>query len=220
MIQEYSFGNQAFQAYLAKPGTNHGPGVLVCHAWWGLTKIFMDVCDLLAIEGFVALAPDLFHGKIAKTIDEAKALRSQVNRVQAKREVRASLDYLSAHGAVSGNAMGSIGFSYGCGFAMEAARLRPKQVKAVTLFYGTGGGKLDKTQAFYQGHFAEKDEWGANPKKAGKLEERIRSANLDLEFYVYPDTTHWFFEPDNKAYNPGAAQLAWKRTIAFLRERL
>lgn len=101
---------------------------------------------------------------------------------------------------------------------MEAARLRPKIVKAVTLFYGTGGGKLDKVQAVFQGHFAEKDEWGANPKKAKKLENRIRSEDLEAEFHIYPGTSHWFFEENNDAYNNEAAQLAWQRTVKFMRE--
>ena len=114
----------------------------------------------------------------------------------------------------------SIGFSYGFSFAMEAARLRPQVVKAVSLFYGTGGGKLDKTQAIFQGHFAEKDEWGANQVKAKKLEERIRSAGQETEFYIYPGLNHWFFEEDNQAYNQDAAGLAWQRCVTFMRKHL
>jgi carboxymethylenebutenolidase len=219
-MQECSYRDQTFQAYKATPKSGQGNGVLVCHAWWGLTDVFINVCNRLAAEGFVALAPDIFHGKTARTIEEAKSLRSQVNRSQAKKEVRAALDCLQTHSAVVGDCLGAIGFSYGCSYAMEAARLRPKVVKAVALFYGTGGGKLDKTQAVFQGHFAEKDEWGANPAKAKKLEERIRREGQEAEFYIYPGVAHWFFEENNEAYNREAAELAWQRCVTFLREHL
>lgn len=72
---------------MATPASNSGIGILVCHAWWGLTDVFVNVCDRLASEGIVALVPDLFHGETAQTIDEAKNLRSQVNRSEAKKEV-------------------------------------------------------------------------------------------------------------------------------------
>jgi carboxymethylenebutenolidase len=219
-MQEFSYGDQSFQAYLATPTASSGAGILIFHSWWGLTNIFKCVCDRLAADGFVALAPDLFHGATAQTIDEAKHVRSQVDRSSVKKEVRAAIDYLKTHSAVSGEHLGAIGFSYGCSYAMESARLRPKIVKAVTLFYGTGGGKLDKTQSVFQGHFAENDEWGANPKKAEKLAQRIRDANQEAVFYVYPDTTHWFFEEGNAAYDEDAAQLAWQRTVAFMTEQL
>ena len=219
-MQDFIFNDQSFRGYIALPPSQSGPGVLVCHAWWGLTPFFTQVCDNLATEGFIALAPDLFHDATAQTIEEAKQLRSQVDRKQTKKEVRTAIDYLSAHSAVSVAHLGTVGFSYGCGYAIEAARLRPKIVKAISLFYGTGGGKLDKTQAVFQGHFAENDEWGANPKKAQRLEKRITDANQTAHFYIYPETTHWFFESDNEAYNDEAAQLAWRRTIKFLHEQL
>ena len=219
-MQEYTFGNQSFQAYETIPKSGQGTGILVCHAWWGLTDVFINVCNRLAAEGFVTLAPDIFHGETAETIKEAQSLRSKINRSQAKKEVRAALDYLQSHPAVVGDYLGAIGFSYGCSYAIEAARLRPKVVKAVALFYGTGGGKLDQTQAIFQGHFAEKDEWGANPMKAKKLEERIQSAGQEAEFYIYPGVTHWFFEENNEAYNQEAAELAWERSVAFMRDHL
>ncbi|MEM7128738.1 MAG: dienelactone hydrolase family protein [Chloroflexota bacterium] len=219
-MQEFTINDQSFQGYISYPKSQSGPGVLVFHAWWGLTPFFTQVCDNLANRGFVALAPDLFHGETAHTIDQAKELRSQTDRKKAKIEARVAIDYLGTHTAGSNSMLASIGFSYGCAFALEAARLRPNLVNSVSLFYGTGGGKFDKTQAVFQGHFAENDEWGANPKKAQSLEKRINDANQTAQFYVYPSTTHWFFEPDNEAYNKEAAELAWQRTVTFLTERL
>ena len=219
-MEAFTFNNQSFQGYIAFPRSQSGKGILVYHAWWGLTNFFVQICDSLAKEGFVSLAPDLFHGATANTIDGAKKLRSQIDRKEAKKEARAAIDYLSTHAAVSSHHLGAIGFSYGCGYAVESARLRPKIVRAISLFYGTGGGNLDKTQAVFQGHFAENDEWGASPQKAQALEKRIIAANQTATFHVYPDTTHWFFEDDNEAYNDEAAQLAWQRTVEFMHTQL
>jgi len=219
-MQLFTYMDQSFQGYMASPESDRGPGVLVFHAWWGLTEVFTDVCDRLASAGFVALAPDLFHGATARTIDEAKTLRTQVNRPAAKKQTRTAIDYLASHPAVAGDHLGAVGFSYGSSFAMESARLRPSIINAVILFYGTGGGKLDKTRAEFQGHFAEHDEWGANPEKAAKLETRIKAADQEAEFYIYPDTTHWFFEKNHPAYDAAAAQLAMRRAIEFLQLKL
>ncbi|MEM7033759.1 MAG: dienelactone hydrolase family protein [Chloroflexota bacterium] len=219
-MQSFSYNNQTFQAYLAQPEQAAKATVLVFHAWWGLTPFFTGICDRLAKAGFTSLAPDFFQGNTAQTIEEAQALRSQADRKQAKKVVRTAIDFLATFETQNESAIGTIGFSYGCGFAIEAARLRPARVKAVTLFYGTGGGKLDKTKAVFQGHFAEHDEWGATPKKAQKLEQRIIEANQTATFYIYPDKTHWFFEADNPAYDASAAQLAWQRTIDFLDKQI
>lgn len=219
-MPRFTHSAQSFSGHLALPESGQHPGVLLFHAWWGLNEFFLRTCERLTTEGFVVLAPDLFNGSVARTIDEAQKLRSQVDRKFVKKQVRAALDFLAAHEAVTGEYLGTVGFSYGASYALECARLRPKLVNSVTLFYGTGGGKLDKTNALFQGHFAENDEWGANPKKVDKLKERIEGAGQGAQFYIYPSTTHWFFEDDQYAYDEEAAELAWQRTVDFMKERL
>jgi carboxymethylenebutenolidase len=195
--------------------------VLLLHAWWGLTPFFKQLCDRLAGQGFVALAPDLYHGATAQTIDEALQLRDSLERNQTNKEVLAAVDYLLAHSAIHQPRLGVIGFSLGTRFALEAARSRPQTVKAVVLFYGKGGGKVDKTQAAYLGHFAEQDEWGADQKKVEKLAADLRAAQRETLFYTYPGTEHWFFEADRPdVYRPEAARLAWERTVEFLHKQL
>lgn len=95
-----------------------------------------------------------------------------------------------------------------------------REVAAVTAFYGTRKGDYRKPQADVLGHFAEDDKW-VPLKSVRNLETQIRSAGRKAIFHVYPGTKHWFFEKDRPgSYNPKAAQLAWKRTIAFFRKNL
>jgi len=212
--------SDSLRGYLALPDSGAGAGILMLHAWWGLNDFFKQTCDRLAGEGFVVLGPDLYHGAVARTIEEAKRLRQSLDSNVAGAEVTAALDLLKAHKALISSRVGMIGFSLGCSFALSAARSQPKFVKAVVLFYGTGGGKLDKTDAAFLGHFAENDEWGAGVQKVNALKERIQSANRPVEFYFYEKTKHWFFEEDRPEYDKKAARLAWERTIQFLHAQL
>jgi carboxymethylenebutenolidase len=191
------------------------------HAWWGLTDFFRAVCERLASEGFVALAPDLYHGATAATIEEAKSLRSTVDRTVTNKELKAAVEYLCANEAVSSPQIGVIGFSLGGNYALWLARNRPEAIRAVVLFYGMGGGKFSNTQATFLGHFAESDEWGAGLDKARSLEDRLRAAGRDVTFHTYAGTEHWFFEADRPAaYSADAARLAWERTVEFMRNQL
>jgi len=209
--------------YLAVPRSGNGAGVLVLHAWWGLNDFFRDFCDRLAQEGFVALAPDLFSGKIARTIEEAERLLSQGNEEQdVSPMVLPAVDDLSKHPAVTGNGLGIVGFSMGAYWALWIAQQKPELIRAVTLFYGTDGGSGDyrQSQAAYLGHFAETDPYETNS-GIQELEKNLKGANRPTTFYTYPGTGHWFAEKDRPdAYNAQAAQRAWDRTTAFLHDQL
>ena len=219
-MHEFSVAGGTAKGYLAIPESGTGPGVVVLHAWWGLTEFFKEICRRLAKEGFVALAPDLYGGATASTIGEAKRLRSAMDRNMANKGLQAALDYLRSHPAVSGSNVGLIGFSLGGHLALWLARNKPKEVAAVVVFYGTGGGSFAKVQAAFLGHFAEKDPY-ASARSVQKLEERLQSAGREVTFHVYPGTGHWFFEEDRPdAYDADAARLAWERTVKFLQARL
>jgi len=209
--------------YLALPPSGKGAGVLVLHAWWGLTDFMRDFCDRLAQEGFVALAPDLFSGKVARTIKEAEQHHSSFDEEQVVPPiVLAAVDELRKHPAVTGNGWGTVGFSLGAYWALWLAQQKPELIRAVTLFYGTngGGGDFRQSKAAFLGNFAEADPY--EPAEGIKaLEKNLESANRPTTFYTYAGTGHWFFEKDRQdAYRPQAAQLAWERTIAFLHEQL
>ena len=213
---------QTTQGYLALPSVGTGPGVLVLHAWWGLTDVIRDVCDRLAALGFVAYAPDLYHGQLATTIAEAerlvKALDSNAER--AKAEISAAIDTLAAYSSDQNTSIGVVGFSLGAAYALQLSGAEPERVRAVVLFYGTGDGDFARAQAIYLAHFAGNDPYEPAESVAW-LADALTSAGRSATFYRYDGVGHWFFEPDRvDAYNEAAATLAWERTVTFLHANL
>lgn len=206
--------------YLALPSNGAGPGVLVLHAWWGLNDFFRQLCDRLAAEGFVALAPDLYGGKIAETVDEAERLLQESDSASMQSAALGAIAYLRQLPAVRGAGLGEIGFSMGGYWALLLSTLAPEQVAAAVLFYGNGEGDFTKARAAYQGHFAESDPWEPD-EGVRALETALHAAGRAVTFYTYPGAGHWFFESNRPdAYHPEASALAWERTIAFLHEHL
>lgn len=206
------------EGYLAIPDTGQGPGVLVLHAWWGLNETIKGVCDRLAQEGFVAFAPDLYHGQVAATIAEAERLSGQAEAGPIKADITAAIDLLCQHTAPVDCKLGVVGFSFGAYFALELAVDEPDRIRAVVLFYGTGEDDHTGSQAAYLGHFAADDDYEPTEVVAG-LEASLKAAGRPVTVYRYEGVGHWFFEPDRTdAYHQAAAELAWERTIAFLKE--
>jgi carboxymethylenebutenolidase len=202
-------------AYLAKP-QHSGPGILVLHAWWGLKPFFKQVCDRLAEQGFVVLAPDLYQGRIAKTIDEAKALMEQRDSELMGDTVKAAKDYLVSLRA--DKPIGVVGFSMGASWSLDVAS-NEKDVAAAVLFYGSGGVDFSKVSAKVLGHYAEVDEWEPlDDIKA--MEADMKAAGLDVTFHFYPKVGHWFVEEDRPEYDSASTLLAWSRTFEFLRSNL
>ena len=216
-------GQSQNRAYLAKPERGPGAGVLVLHAWWGLSPIFIDVCDRLAEAGFVTLAPNLYSSDVtATTIPEAEALVAAHDRAPAEAEavVRAAAEHLLGLPEVTANQIGVIGFSLGAYWALQLSQVRPHDIRAVVVFYGTDDGEYGAARAAYLGHFAENDDFEPLD-SVGALEEKIRAAGREVTFHLYPGTGHWFFEPNQPdAYDVQAAALAWQRTLDFLKAQL
>ena len=209
------------EPYLALPPGGAGPGVLVLHAWWGLNGTFRAVCDRLAAAGFVALAPDLYGGVTAATIEEAEALMTAASRdfVGTRTLVEGAVAALRGHPGVRGDAVGAVGFSMGAYWAMLLATEQPANLAAAVAFYGSGEGDFGRARAAFLGHYAEGDEWEPD-EQVRQLEEEIRAAGREVVFHRYPGAKHWFCEPDRPEYAAAAATLAWERTLTFLRRHL
>ena len=210
--------NNPSQGFLAVPASGKGRGVLVLHPWWGLNDTIKSVCTRFSQEGFIAYAPDLYHGKLATTIPQAEKLSSALDENQAKKDIAEAVDFLCQRLAPEVQGIAVIGFSLGAYFALDVSVSDPERVWAVVLFYGSGPGDFSKAKASYLGHFAENDDYEPVEYVDG-LEVGLRKAGRPVTFYHYPGTGHWFCEPDRVgAYNPQAAELAWQRTLEFLKE--
>lgn len=205
--------------YLAIPPTGKGGAVLVLHAWWGLNDTIRAFCTRLAESGFVAFAPDLYHGKVADTIADAETLSSTLfgNINQARADLAEATRFLNERAGQPGRGLAVIGFSLGAYFALDLSVSDPEHIHSVVFFYGTRPGDYSNSKAAYLGHFAEMDEFEPQADIAD-LEAALRRAGRPVNFHRYMGTGHWFFEADRlQAFNQAAAGLAWDRTLAFLK---
>jgi len=212
---QLNVNDRTTNTYLVSP-QNGGPGILLLHAWWGLKPFFKQVCDQLAEHGYTVLAPDLYQGDIAKTIDEAKVFHEKHENEFMGDIVKAAKVYLS--NLCAGKPIGVMGFSMGAAWSMIVAAKDP-DVSAVVLFYGAYAPDLSQMKAKVLGHFAEVDEW--EPLEGVKtVEKEMQAAGVDVTFHIYPNVGHWFVESDRPEYDSASAQLAWDRTFEFLQKNL
>jgi len=214
----FDVNGKAAAGYLALPKQTNAPGVIVLHAWWGLNSVFKNLCDRLASEGFAAFAPDLNNGKVARTVDEAKEMMPENEDEQRHPIVAAAPDFLRGMPEVRKEALAVIGFSMGAAWSLVLASERPEIIRKVVLFYGNYEGMdFSKIRAEIIGHFSDVDEF--EPLDGIRATEAdLRTAGLKPTFHIYPQQAHWFFENDRPEFNPQAAELAWKRTLEFLRK--
>lgn len=213
-METFSVNEIQRQGYIALPKNGSGRGILVLHAWWGLNDFFKTTCDRLAAQGFVVFAPDLHHGKLAKTIDEANHILETRDFAAAQATAEAALRFLQNHPAVTGRQVGALGFSMGAGFALLLDSLYPQAFSSIVMFYGGTGADLSSSKAKFLGHFGADDDWEP-------VEEVKKLKAPNAEIHIYPDTYHWFFEenrPEN--FKAEAAALAWKRTVEFFNKTL
>ena len=181
-----------------------------------------DVCDRFAAEGFVALAPDLYHGKSTKSPDEAGKLMMALEIDRAEKDLRGAIQYLLEHEATKGSKVGTIGFCMGGALSLYAASKNP-QVGACVVFYGNHPKvkpDLPNLQAPVLGLYAERDR-SIPPEVVHQLESQLKQLGKRVEIIIYPGTDHAFFNDQRpEVYNANAAEDAWRRVIEFFRKHL
>jgi carboxymethylenebutenolidase len=225
-MREFQVNGRTISAYLAEPSHGSAPGVLVLHAWWGLTEPFRQVCDRLAEAGFVALAPDLYRGKTTASVEEAQALVTSLNQdtERVSSDIAGAVQVLRQHSTSnSANSRGKlaiIGFSLGGAYALDTSVTLAEEIAAVVTFYASYPG-LDYSgaKAAYLCHFAQDDPFEP-AESVTQMEQELQAAGKSVTVYTYPGTKHWFFEENRPEYDAEAAGLAWQRTIEFLHQRL
>jgi len=208
--------------YLALPESGRGPGVVVIQEWWGLVPHIRDVAERFAREGFVALAPDLYHGDVARSPDEAGKMMMALDIERAERDLRGAVRYLLDHEATEGASVGTVGFCMGGVLSLYAAS-KNEQVGACVIFYGIHP-KVEPDfrtlRAPVLGLYAERDQF-VPPAAVRALEERLREHGRTVETHIYPGVDHAFFNDTRpEVYDPEAAADAWRRTLAFFRKHL
>jgi carboxymethylenebutenolidase len=205
--------------YIAIPESGSGPGIVVLHSWWGLNDFFKGLCDRLAEAGFVALAPDLYAGKVASTVEAAKKLRALATasrRVPAYKTLMAAISSLSSHDAVTTPEVAVAGFSMGGHWALWLAQRPELPIAATVVFYAARNGDFTRGNSSFLFHFAENDAW-VSAAGVKKMKKSLDASGKAARYFDYAGTGHWFFESDrSEAFHPEAAAVAWKRTLAFL----
>lgn len=206
---------------LAEPsGADKAPAVVLIQEWWGVNDHVRDLADRLAKEGFLVVAPDLYHGKATKDPEEAGKLMSALDTLVAVSEIAGAAEYLKKHPRGSGK-VGVTGFCLGGALSLAAA-CHVEGLSAVVPFYGIPpADKVDysKVTAPILMHVAQHDEWVSVP-KAEALKKELEGHGKSIELHVY-DAQHAFVNDTRpEVYKKDAAELAWSRTVAFLKKHL
>ena len=218
---DITVNGNSVSGYLAKPeGNGPFPSVVVIQEWWGLEEHIKDVARRFANEGFVALAPDLYHGEVMTEPSEAQKAMMALDMNRASKELLKAADYLNNMSEVSG--VGAIGFCMGGGLALTLACDNPN-VKAVAPFYGANPQPIEKV-ANLKGPilaiYAEHDNF-SNEQVRNDLEAALKQHGKQFQTTVYPDTQHAFFNDSRpQIYDAEAAKDAWQKALAFFRKNL
>lgn len=226
-IVDFPSNGHSARGYLATPEGGTGPGVIVVQEWWGLDSGIKEMADRLAAAGFVALAPDLYHGELAEhtEMDKASELMQQLPPDRAVRDMSGAVDFLAAHDAVSTNTIGVMGFCMGGMLTFLLAADRPDKITAAVPFYGfpTGDGQPDysKITAKIQGHMAEHDDFFP-PDAARELDRTLTEAGVDASITVYPGSGHAFMAPHNAlgTQDLDLYEQIWPQATKFLHDNI
>jgi carboxymethylenebutenolidase len=211
-------GSDKGSGYLATPsGTGKKPAIVVIQEWWGLNDWVRGKADYFAKQGYVALAVDLYRGKVATDPDTAHQLMRGMPEDRALRDLKSAVAYLRSRPDVDGTKIGSVGWCMGGGWSLNLAVAEPTLAGAV-LYYGhlmTDDGTIRELKVPLLGNFGALDQ-GIPPESVKEFEAKAKAAGKSVDFKIYPDAGHGFASsPDPKVFRPDAAKDADARTDAF-----
>ncbi len=216
----YKVNGSTAEGYLALPESGSGPAVIVIQEWWGLVGHITDVVDRFATAGFVAFAPDLYHGQVAEEPDTAKKLLMELQFDQAGKEIVSAADHLLSLPETSTKHVGVVGFCMGGGLAIWSGTLSSKILATVGFYPGSSWERHAPVWANYAGksaliHCSEGDGTSAAPGIQEAL-NKINQSGGSAIAYDYPGTHHAFFNDDRpEVFVLFAAALAWERNLDF-----
>ena len=205
----------------APPGSGPVPGVIMVFEWWGMSEQIKDMARRMAQQGYYTIIPDLYHGKVATTPDEAHELMRGLEDTRVFSEMDAATAWLRSQKRCANTKLGVMGFCMGGGVALRYA-LRTPGLGAAVMFYGppeTDLEKLAKLDAPLQGHFGADDQ-GITPDRVDAFREALQKAGKPADLYVYSGAGHAFMHDGLPSYRADAAKIAWARTLSFLQKHL
>jgi carboxymethylenebutenolidase len=219
MIERVSFtsrdGDPVPGALAAPAGDDRVPGLVVIQEWWGLNEQIQRTCERFAAEGFLAVAPDLYRGKVTTDADEASHWMGALDWGRALADLAGAVTYLRDHPRSTGK-VAVTGFCMGGALALASACQLPG-LAAVVPFYGVPGeADWAKVEAPIQAHFARIDDW-ATPEKAEAIQRAVTGHGGAMELHLYEAQHAFMNEARPEVHAPEAARQAWQRTVAFLR---
>ncbi len=207
--------------YLCRPsGEGRAPGIIVIQEWWGLEPHIKDVAERFAREGFVSLAPDLYHGKVTREPDEARKLLMGLDRPKAIKEIVASIKYLKQQSFVSGK-VGTVGFCMGGALSIATA-CSSRDVDAAVIYYGNNPDpitQLANVRCPVLGLYGGAD-GGVPVTVAATLSQELEKTHTPYEIHIYGGAPHAFFNDTRASFRKEAAEDSWQRTLAFFRKHL
>ena len=211
-------GGKAVTAALAMPAVHPAPAVLLVHEWWGLNDQIKSVAAALAEQGYIALAVDLYDGKIATQPDQAQSLMQAVKDPVAADTLKTWVTWLRTHKDATGK-IGTVGWCFGGGWSLNASIASP--VDATVIYYGRVNQPADELAALkgpVLGHFATRDGW-IDKNMVDGFRSAMAAAGKHLEAHWY-EADHAFANPTQARYDAEDAMLAWARTLAFFKTHL
>lgn len=210
------------EGYMAAPPSGSGPAVVVIQEWWGLVPHIEDLVERFSKEGFLAIAPDLYHGRTTKSPDEAGKLLMELDVDRARQEITGAAEYLIGRPECTSRTFGVVGFCMGGALAQHVATTSDK-VGAAVSFYG--GFKQVETPwenltAPLLLIYGENDR-GVPASQGIELEKKLRAMGKEVNVVTYTGADHAFFNDSRpEIFNPEAAQDAWTRTVLLFRQNV
>jgi carboxymethylenebutenolidase len=220
----FKSGTETGSGLLVTPeGKGPFPAVVVIQEWWGLNDWVKDQARALAKEGYVALAVDLYHGKVADKQEDAHQLMSGLSSDLALRDLKGAYAYLQSRADVRKGHTGAIGWCMGGMYALKLATEEPG-LKAAVAYYGAppaDAAALARIKAAVMGNYGAEDK-GPSPEQVKAFEAAMTKLGKPVDVKIYPGAGHAFANPNNpwKGYREEAAKDAWARTLAFLAKHL
>lgn len=211
---------ETLMGYLAyQAGAEAKPAVVVIQEWWGLNDHIKDLANRFANEGFVALAPDLYHGVVATEPDEARKLVMELDTPEAVKEIQQAIAFLQAQDYVSGDKVGIVGFCMGGGLVLQTA-LQEDDLSSGVVFYGSplSAAEAQQVKAPILTFIGTED--GIPVSGVEAMHAGFDTAAIENEYHVYEGAQHAFFNDTRASYNEEAAADAWPRTLAWFRDHL